>query len=99
MSQVIYISIFNILCFLFNIICRNTTVDLSHIETPANMTHWPLFHNGVAAGLRIANSSQVRGYLKIILCGIIFVWPILRLQSFYVINAVNYSETCLQGTP
>lgn len=38
---------------------RNTTVDLSHIETPANMTSWPLFHNGVAAGLRIANFSQV----------------------------------------
>ena len=39
---------------------RNTTVDLSHIETPPNMTHWPIFHNGVAAGLRIANTTQVR---------------------------------------
>ncbi|XP_060553030.1 anaphase-promoting complex subunit 1-like [Ruditapes philippinarum] len=38
---------------------RNTTVDLSHIDTPANMTAWPLFHNGVAAGLRIADFSQV----------------------------------------
>lgn len=38
---------------------RNTTVDLSHIETPSNMATWPHFHNGVAAGLRIANSSQV----------------------------------------
>ncbi|GAB1607743.1 anaphase-promoting complex subunit 1-like [Argonauta hians] len=38
---------------------RNTTVDLSHIETPSNMSTWPHFHNGVAAGLRIANSSQI----------------------------------------
>lgn len=38
---------------------RNTTVDLSHIETPSNMATWPHFHNGVAAGLRIANSSQI----------------------------------------
>ncbi|XP_048246060.1 anaphase-promoting complex subunit 1-like [Haliotis rufescens] len=38
---------------------RNTTVDLTHIDTPANMAAWPQFHNGVAAGLRIANVSQV----------------------------------------
>lgn len=39
---------------------RNTTVDLSHIDVPANMNMWPLFHNGVAAGLRIApNASQI----------------------------------------
>ena len=31
---------------------RNGTIDLSHIEVPPNMTTWPLFHNGVAAGLR-----------------------------------------------
>ncbi|XP_041352756.1 anaphase-promoting complex subunit 1-like [Gigantopelta aegis] len=37
---------------------RNTAVDLSHIDVPANMASWPHFHNGVAAGLRIANSSQ-----------------------------------------
>lgn len=36
---------------------RNTTVDLTHIDTPANMNHWPQFHNGVAAGLRIADES------------------------------------------
>ena len=39
--------------------CRNATVDLTHIDTPANMSAWPQFHNGVAAGLRMANSSQV----------------------------------------
>ncbi|CAH1791675.1 unnamed protein product [Owenia fusiformis] len=38
---------------------RNTTVDLSHIETPPNMAMWPQFHNGVAAGLRLAGSAQV----------------------------------------
>ncbi|XP_074644686.1 anaphase-promoting complex subunit 1-like [Tubulanus polymorphus] len=38
---------------------RNNTIDLTHIDTPANMTNWPSFHNGVAAGLRIANSSQI----------------------------------------
>ncbi|XP_059145256.1 anaphase-promoting complex subunit 1-like isoform X2 [Physella acuta] len=38
---------------------RNTTVDLTRIEVPTNMSVWPLFHNGVAAGLRIADSTQV----------------------------------------
>ncbi|CAL1529435.1 unnamed protein product [Lymnaea stagnalis] len=38
---------------------RNTTVDLTRIDVPANMSVWPLFHNGVAAGLRIADSTQV----------------------------------------
>jgi len=44
---------------MYLLFCRNTTVDLSHIDTLANMTSWPLFHNGVAAGLRIAHFSQV----------------------------------------
>ncbi|XP_035824384.1 anaphase-promoting complex subunit 1 [Aplysia californica] len=38
---------------------RNTTVDLTHIDVPANMSVWPQFHNGVAAGLRIADTTQV----------------------------------------
>ncbi|KAK7104440.1 anaphase-promoting complex subunit 1-like [Littorina saxatilis] len=38
---------------------RNTMVELSRVEVPPNMTGWPHFHNGVAAGLRIANFSQV----------------------------------------
>ncbi|KAG8191889.1 hypothetical protein JTE90_019823 [Oedothorax gibbosus] len=37
---------------------RNTTVDLSHIDIPANMNMWPLFHNGVAAGLSISHSAS-----------------------------------------
>jgi len=41
------------------VVGRNTTVDLTHIDAPANMSRWPQFHNGVAAGLCIAHSSQV----------------------------------------
>ncbi|CAG9853978.1 unnamed protein product [Phyllotreta striolata] len=37
---------------------RGTTVDLSHIDTPANMHLWPLFHNGVANGLRITPDAH-----------------------------------------
>ncbi|KDR08910.1 hypothetical protein L798_00564, partial [Zootermopsis nevadensis] len=37
---------------------RGTTVDLSHIEVVPNMNLWPLFHNGVAAGLHIAPSAS-----------------------------------------
>lgn len=33
---------------------RGTTIDLSTIEVPPNMDMWPHFHNGVAAGLKIA---------------------------------------------
>lgn len=36
---------------------RDTTVDLSHIEVVPNMNLWPLFHNGVAAGLRISPNA------------------------------------------
>uniref|UniRef100_A0AAY4C5Y8 Anaphase-promoting complex subunit 1 n=1 Tax=Denticeps clupeoides TaxID=299321 RepID=A0AAY4C5Y8_9TELE len=40
---------------------RNTMVDLNsgNIDVPPNMTCWPSFHNGVAAGLKIASASQV----------------------------------------
>uniref|UniRef100_A0A3P9N0J1 Anaphase-promoting complex subunit 1 n=1 Tax=Poecilia reticulata TaxID=8081 RepID=A0A3P9N0J1_POERE len=40
---------------------RNTMVDLNsgNIDVPPNMTNWPSFHNGVAAGLKIAPASQV----------------------------------------
>lgn len=36
-------------------------VDLNsgNIDVPPNMTGWPSFHNGVAAGLKIAPASQV----------------------------------------
>lgn len=32
---------------------KKTTIDLTRVEVPSNMTYWPLFHNGVAAGLTI----------------------------------------------
>lgn len=32
---------------------KKTTIDLTRVEVPVNMTNWPLFHNGVAAGLTI----------------------------------------------
>lgn len=40
---------------------RNNTVDLNsgNIDVPPNMTSWASFHNGVAAGLKIAPASQV----------------------------------------
>uniref|UniRef100_A0AAQ5ZJ60 Anaphase-promoting complex subunit 1 n=1 Tax=Amphiprion ocellaris TaxID=80972 RepID=A0AAQ5ZJ60_AMPOC len=40
---------------------RNTMVDLNsgNIDVPPNMTSWPSFHNGVAAGLKIAPASKV----------------------------------------
>lgn len=47
------------LCLTGKVPSRNTAVDLTHIDTPANMNYWPLFHNGVAAGLKISNTSQL----------------------------------------
>ncbi|XP_062851927.1 anaphase-promoting complex subunit 1 [Trichomycterus rosablanca] len=40
---------------------RNTTVDLNsgNVDVPPNMASWPSFHNGVAAGLKIAPASRV----------------------------------------
>lgn len=37
---------------------KKTAIDLTRIEVPTNMTYWPSFHNGVAAGLTI--SAQAR---------------------------------------
>ena len=34
------------------------TVDLSEMDLPANMNTWPHFHNGVAAGLRVAPDAE-----------------------------------------
>lgn len=41
------------LCLAGKVPPADKLVDMSHIEVPANMNDWPLFHNGVAAGLRI----------------------------------------------
>ncbi|XP_022651610.1 anaphase-promoting complex subunit 1-like [Varroa destructor] len=37
---------------------KNTVIEMKNIETPPNMTQWPLFHNGVAAGLRVARNAK-----------------------------------------
>jgi hypothetical protein len=34
-------------------VTKKTTIDLTRVEIPNNMTYWPLFHNGVASGLTI----------------------------------------------
>jgi len=34
-------------------VTKKTTIDLTRVEVPVNMTYWPLFHNGVASGLTI----------------------------------------------
>ena len=34
-------------------VTKKTTIDLTRIEVPTNMSYWPFFHNGVAAGLTI----------------------------------------------
>lgn len=48
------------LCLTGRVPVRNTAVEMSHIEVPPNMNVWPLFHNGVAAGLRVCpNATDV----------------------------------------
>ncbi|XP_063911869.1 anaphase-promoting complex subunit 1 isoform X2 [Zophobas morio] len=37
---------------------KGTTVELNHIDTPSNMNLWPLYHNGVANGLRITPNAH-----------------------------------------
>ena len=71
--------------------CRNTAVDLTHIDTPANMSYWPLFHNGVAAGLKISNMSQVVSTLSVefLLTDIIQCWPGIRSPHFCETPTLN----------
>lgn len=47
-----------VLCLTGKAPAKGNTVKLSHIDTPANMNFWPLFHNGVANGLRITPDAQ-----------------------------------------
>ena len=46
------------LCLSGRVPPRNTAVELSHIDIPTNMNTWPLFHNGVAAGLRASPAAS-----------------------------------------
>lgn len=48
------------LCLTGRVPPTDKVVDMSHIEVASNMNVWPLFHNGVAAGLRISpNASDI----------------------------------------
>lgn len=47
-----------VLCLTGKALPRGNTVELNHIDTPANMNLWPIFHNGVANGLRITPDAQ-----------------------------------------
>lgn len=37
---------------------KGAIIEMSTIEVPTNMNTWPLFHNGVAAGLQLAADSK-----------------------------------------
>lgn len=37
---------------------KGATVEMQQIEFPANMSLWPTFHNGVAAGLKISPNAR-----------------------------------------
>lgn len=58
---IITVSILNLYAWIGRAPPRNTTVDLNsgNIDVPPNMTSWASFHNGVAAGLKIAPASQI----------------------------------------
>lgn len=66
---------------------RNTTVDLTHIDVVPNMNLWPLFHNGVAAGLRIAPSAT-----NIDTAWIIFNKPKVTYQSVLFLTENQLKE-------
>ena len=86
----------NMLCaWLATFFCqRNTTVDLNtnNFETPADMTAWPSFHNGVAAGLRIADSSQVRVVKdEDFLAALVVVQHLLRISVVCLMGLGSFS--------
>lgn len=37
---------------------KGSVIEITQIEVPANMNTWPMFHNGVAAGLRVTPDSR-----------------------------------------
>ncbi|XP_066251923.1 anaphase-promoting complex subunit 1 [Euwallacea similis] len=47
-----------VLCLTGKALPRGNAVELNHIDTPPNMNLWPIFHNGVANGLRITPDAQ-----------------------------------------
>lgn len=86
---------------------RNTTIELSHIEVPPHYSAWPLFHNGVAAGLKLV----AMGSTNIDSAWIVYNKPKVTKYIYYLIinfyylkiNIINfYSKEmliCLQNTP
>lgn len=46
------------LCLSGKEIFKGATIDLQQIEVPQNMSMWPLFHNGVAAGLQVTPDAK-----------------------------------------
>ncbi|GAB0094323.1 Anaphase-promoting complex subunit 1 [Sergentomyia squamirostris] len=46
------------LCLTGKEVLKGATIELQQIEVPPNMNCWPLFHNGVAAGLRITPQAK-----------------------------------------
>ncbi|XP_058442829.1 anaphase-promoting complex subunit 1 isoform X2 [Malaya genurostris] len=45
------------LCLTGKEIHRGATIEIQQLEVPPNMNLWPMFHNGVAAGLRICSDT------------------------------------------
>ncbi|XP_055636412.1 anaphase-promoting complex subunit 1 isoform X2 [Toxorhynchites rutilus septentrionalis] len=45
------------LCLTGKEIHRGATIEIQQLEVPPNMSLWPTFHNGVAAGLRICSDT------------------------------------------
>lgn len=70
-------------------------VDLNsgNIDVPPNMTSWPSFHNGVAAGLKIAPASQVSMKPELH-CVFIFINFYGHLNDYFIIQRqkMNYKH-------
>ena len=78
--QLVYCVFVNHPCSSY-VCCRNATIAFEHISVPDNMMHWPTFHNGVAAGLRITPQlSKVGGSTN--LCSVTSLsFPVLHVCS------------------
>lgn len=57
----------SIIIIIILLIIRNNTIGLEHIDKPAHMSDWPLFHNGVAAGIKLYPSGDSKVYSPILI--------------------------------
>lgn len=85
------------LCLIGRAPPRGTTVDLTHIDVVPNMNLWPLFHNGVAAGLRInPTASNIDTawiiYNKPKVCDLIYIYFKYNFQHCNTKNTVKFTE-------